>query len=96
MFAAGTTTREILSVDGIPVPEQIMRRDCVGESLNHLLSRPASRGRVGDIEMKDFATVVGQHQKDVEDTERGGWDRKEIHCHQGLDMVLKEGLPGLD
>ncbi len=89
------STREICAVDGIPIPQQIMRRDRVGESFDHLLSRPRSRGRLSDIEMQDFATLMGQHQKDIEHTEGGGWDGKEIHRNHCLGMVLKEGLPGL-
>jgi len=60
-----------------------------------LLSHPESRGRFSDIEMQDFATLMGQDQEDIQHPAGGGWDRKEIHCDQCLDMVLKEGFPGL-
>ena len=89
------STREIRARDGIPISEQITRRDSVGKSFDHLLSRPESRGRFGDIEMEDFATLMGQDQKDMQHTEGGGWDGKEIHGDQCLGMVLKEGFPGL-
>src|ERR1019366_3000364 len=45
-------TREIHAIDAIPIPEQIARRDSVGERFDHLLSRPESRGHFGDIEMQ--------------------------------------------
>ena len=34
--------REIRTIDGIVISEQVMGRDGVGESFDHLLSRPAS------------------------------------------------------
>ena len=74
------STREIQAIDGIPIPQQITRRDRVGESFDHLLSRPDSRGRFSDIEMQDFATLMGKDQKHIQHSEGGGWDRKEIHC----------------
>ena len=82
LFQAQTldSLREICAIDGIPIPQQITRRDRVGESFDHLLSRPVSRGCFGDIEMKDFAALMGQYQKDIQHTEGGGWDRKEIYC----------------
>jgi hypothetical protein len=89
------STREIRAIDGIPISEQITRPDCVGKSFDHFLSRPESRGRFRDIEMQDFATLMGQNQKDIQHTEGGGWDGKEVHCDQCMGMVLKEGFPGL-
>ena len=89
------STLEIRAIDGIAIPQQIMRRDRVGESFDNLLCCPGSRGRLSDIEMQDFATLMVQHQKDIEHPEGGGWDGKEIHCDHCLGMVLKEAFPGL-
>jgi hypothetical protein len=88
-------TRETRVIEGIPISEQITRRDSVGKSSNHLLSRPESRGRFRAIERQDLATLMGQNQKDIQHPEGGGWDGKEIHCDQCLGRVLKEGFPGL-
>ena len=89
------SVHKIRAIDSISIAEKITRRDSVGESFDYLLSRPKSRGRFGDIEMQDFATLMGEDQKDIQHTEGGGRYGKEIHCNQCLGMVLKEGLPSL-
>ena len=89
------SVHKIRAIDAIPIPEQIARWDSVGESLDHLLRRPGSRGRFGDIEMQDFAALVRQDQEDIQHTEGSGRYGEEIHCDQCLSMVLQEGLPSL-
>lgn len=64
------STREIRAIDGIPIPEQITRRDIVRESFDHLLSRPASRGSLSDVEMQDFATPMGARTKKTYSTRK--------------------------
>ena len=86
---------EFQTVDAIAIAEQIAGWLGVGKRLGQLLCRPSSRGRIGNIEMQDFAALMRQDQEDIEDAEGGGRDDKEIHRDEVLGVVVEEGLPGL-
>ena len=45
--------------------------------------------------MKDFAALVRQDQKDIENAEGGGRDDEEIHGDEVFGVVAEEGFPGL-
>src|SRR6185369_13914209 len=49
----------------------------------------------GHIEMDDAAALVGQNQAYVQNLEAEGRHCKEVHGHHGLDVILKECVPGL-
>ena len=54
------SAHEIYSVKAIAVPEQIARWGAKRKGFDHLLGCPSGRGRLGDLEMKDFTAFVGQ------------------------------------
>src|SRR5262249_47169022 len=86
---------ELGSKDPVPVTEQIFRRSVEGKGLPHLLRRPLCRRMGGHIEMDDPPAIVSQHQEHVQHLETNCWNGEEIDRHRGLDVILKEGLPGL-
>jgi hypothetical protein len=47
------------------------------------------------VEMDDTAALVGQDQENVEDLEADRRHREEVDRDQGLDVIFKEGSPGL-
>jgi hypothetical protein len=48
-----------------------------------------------DVEVQDAPPIVTDHEKTVEQTERDGGDREEIHRRDGFSVVTKEGQPSL-
>ena len=50
---------------------------------------------VGPIEVDDPASIMGEHDEDEEDAERGGRNREEVNRHKVADMVVRECSPGL-
>jgi len=49
----------------------------------------------GHIEVKNATTIMGQHEKHVEDLETDGRDGEEIDGDELRDVVLEEGAPSL-
>src|ERR1700683_314517 len=48
-----------------------------------------------DVAVQDAPPIVTDHEKTVEQTERDGGDREEIHRRDGFSVVTKEGQPSL-
>jgi len=83
------------TVNGIAIAEEITGRLGVGKRFVQLLRGPGCRRRISNIEMKHFAALVREDQKDIEDTEGGGRDDEEIHGDEVFGGVVEEGFPGL-
>jgi hypothetical protein len=49
----------------------------------------------GYIEMDDPPSIVSQHPKNIQDLKTNGRHVEEVDRHRGLDVILKEGPPGL-
>ena len=49
----------------------------------------------GDVEMNDPPSIVSQHKKHEQNLKTDGRHGEEVDRHHGLDVILKEGLPGL-
>src|SRR5262249_50432672 len=49
----------------------------------------------GDVEMNDPPSIVSQSQKHVQNLKTNRRHGEEVDRHRGLDVILKEGLPGL-
>jgi hypothetical protein len=47
------------------------------------------------VEMDDTATLAAQDHEHVENLETDRWHGEEVNRHQGLDVILQEGSPGL-
>jgi len=56
-----------VTVDAVPIAEEIRRRGVVREGIDDLLSGPGRGGMLGHVEVEDAAAVVGEHDKDEED-----------------------------
>lgn len=80
------------AVNAIAIAEQIAGWLGVGKRLGQLLRGPSRRRRIGDVEMEDFAALMGQDEENLEDVEGGGRDDQEIHRDQVLGMVVEEGF----
>jgi hypothetical protein len=50
---------------------------------------------LGDPDMHDVATVMGQQDEHEEDPSGEGWDGEEVDRHHGWQMIREEGAPGL-
>src|SRR5262245_57447779 len=57
---------ERLAVDGIAIAEYIRRRGLVRERLHDLLRRPRRRRVLGDVELQDASTMMGEDEQDEE------------------------------
>ena len=50
---------------------------------------------LGDVQVDDAPTVMGEHDEDEEDTQAGGGYCEEIDRDQVLDVVVEERPPSL-
>jgi hypothetical protein len=50
----------------IPIVEQIARWGGKREGFDHLLGGPGGRGNLRDVEVKDFAALMGEDQEDIQ------------------------------
>jgi hypothetical protein len=78
-----------MSIDAVIVADQESRSRFFGEGLSDLMGGPLGCGVGGDIEVDDFASVVTQHDEDVEDAERHDRNREEV---DGCDLVPPENV----
>jgi len=82
-----------LTVDCVPVPQQIPWRGLPGKGVDDLLDSPLCRGVFGDVKMHNASAIVRQHDEDKEHSERGDWHREEVSRHNVFDMVAQKGFP---
>ena len=86
---------ETLTVDLVPISDQISRRGVVGKRFQDLLSDPSSRRVLGHVEMNDAAPTRGQYHQNEQDPKSHGGHREEIDGNQFLHMIVEEHLPSL-
>jgi hypothetical protein len=66
-----------VTVDAVPIAEEVGWRGVVRERLHNLLGGPARGGTLGDVEVDDTSSIVGEHDEDEEDPQaRGGTVKK--------------------
>jgi hypothetical protein len=80
------TTAELVAEDAVSVADQVPGRRVLGEGFDDLLAGPGGARKLGDVEVKNTAAVVGEDEEDVEDAEGGRGDREE---------VARRRIPGL-
>ena len=51
---------EFHAVNAVPIPQQVAGWVAVGKGFAELLCRPSSGGRIGHIEVQDFAALMRQ------------------------------------
>src|SRR5207245_7709040 len=84
---------EQVTVDGIPIAEQVGGRCLCREALDKLLGGPGGCWVVGDGDLDEFSTVVSQDQEPEEQAKGEGGDDEEVDGDDVADMRLKEGAP---
>ncbi len=72
---------EVLSIDSVPISDQIARSRVPRESLNDLLRGPLRAGVGRDIEMDMAPTMMCQNDKDKQRSKANGRHREEIDRH---------------
>jgi hypothetical protein len=86
---------EGLAEDPVAVSQQVVRCGVPRKSFAELLGGPLSGGMSRYVEMDDTATLVAQDHEHVENLETDRRHGEEVNRHQGLDVILQEGSPGL-
>lgn len=87
--------RKIVAKDSVAISQEITRCRVPREPVAELLGCPL-RCRVGrDIEVKDPAPIVSEHQEYVQDLEADSRHGEEIDGYQALEVMVEEGPPGL-
>src|SRR5213083_2575112 len=85
---------ERVTIDRVPVAEQIFRSRLIGKGVDHLTCRPRG-GRVGgDVDMDEVAAIVAEDEEGKEQAEGEGRDHEEIDGGDLAEMGLEEGAPG--
>jgi len=88
-------TAELVAENAVAVADHERRRRILGEGLNDLLGGPGRCRGVGDVEMEDAASVVGQDEEDIENAKcRGGYCEEIDRCERA-DVVVEKSAPGL-
>ena len=82
--------------DGVAVEDQMPRRGIEGEGFSQLLDDPGGARVEGGVEVKDPSSVMVDDEPAVQDTQRGGRDREEVHRRDALLVVAQEAQPALD
>jgi hypothetical protein len=86
---------ERVTIDGVPIAQEIGRRGIVREGVHDLLGRPVCGGVLGHVEVDHTPAMVGEHDEDKEHPQARGVHREEIEGDEVPDMVGEERAPGL-
>ena len=85
--------REVLPVDTVTVTDQIPRCRILRERFDELSSGPFGRGMLGDVEVNDASSVVGQHEEYEQNTECDGGHGEEVDGDEIFQMIIEECPP---
>src|SRR4026208_1853098 len=86
---------DFISVNAIPVSDQISRYFAISECLDHLLCNPSGRWVIGDVEVEHFPAAMLQHQENEQDPQPDGRNGKEVDRHDLTEVIAQKRLPGL-
>ena len=86
---------EVVSVEAIPVSDQIPWGLVKWKCLDHLLSCPSGRGIGRDIKMDHAATIVAKDNKTVEYAECGRRYGEEVDADQVGHVIVQKRAPSL-
>jgi hypothetical protein len=84
-----------LTISAVAIAEKIAWRRVLWEGVHDLLSRPAGRGVLGHVEVKDASAVMSEDDQHEENAEARGENGKEIDGDEILDVIGQERAPGL-
>jgi hypothetical protein len=82
-----------VTVDAVPIAEEVRWRGVVRERLHNLLGGPVRGGMLGDVEVDETSSIVGEHDQDEEYPQARGGHREEIDGDQVPDVVGEERPP---
>ena len=85
----------LLTVNGIPITQQIAWSGIEWKCFYQLLGRPPCGGMRCNIEVHDVTAVMAEHDKHIENAKCGGRDREEINPSYTVGMVFEKRPPGL-
>ncbi len=84
-----------MAVFSIAIAEQISRSGIPRKGFDDLLASPGCRWGIGDVEVNNEASSVGQYDTGVENPKRRRGHSEEINRGHVAHMVAQEGFPGL-
>src|SRR3989442_11600324 len=84
---------ELVTIDRVPIAEQILGRRIIGKSVDHLACRPGGGRVVGDVDLDEFAAIVAEDDEGKEQAEGEGGAHEEIGGGDLGEMGLMEGAP---
>ena len=84
---------ELLAVDRVAIPKEILRRGLLGKALDDLPGRPDGRGVVRHVNVEEFAAVVTKHYEDEEQPERQRRHEEEVDGDRVSKMAGQKGPP---
>jgi len=84
-----------LTINGIPITQQIAWSRIEWKCFYQLLGRPTCGGMRCNIEVHDVTAVMAEHDKHIENAKCGGRDREEINPGYAVSMVFEKRPPGL-
>ena len=87
--------RELLSVNGVTVTNQIFRALIHTAGLDQLLCSPGCARMICYIDVQYPPTVVAENDEDEEDSESGCWYCEEINRNEFFGMIPQECSPVL-
>lgn len=81
------------AVNAVTIAQEIPGGLVPRERLDHLLGRPRRRWVLGDVEVHDTPSLIGEDHEHEEHAEDDGRHGEEIESDQVLYVVLEERLP---
>jgi len=72
------------------IKDQVFRCRVERKCLAQLLRRPRTCGMFRYIEVADAAAVMGDHEEAIQNPEREGWHREEVHRGNRLTLVAEK------
>ena len=80
---------------GVAVQQQESVGGHVRPGFSQLLPDPKRVGITSHVEMENFAAIMSDYEKAIQDTEGERRDGEEIHGRNGFAMIPQEGQPAL-
>ena len=89
---AGTAS-EVPAVNSVAVTNQIPTCRVPRERFDELSAGPFSRGMLGNVEVNDASSVVGQHEEYEQNAESNRGYREEVDGDEILEVIIEERSP---
>ena len=84
---------EVRAVDRISIAYQKARRSLFWKRFDDLLRRPLSCRMFSHVEMNNHPAVMSQDNECKQYPESGCRNRKEVDCHDVLQVIVEESSP---